>query len=259
MAISACATQRSWDSSPRFEFVPSIGPVLAAIPGVAIAFRPGSSWLPLPNLWFACWWRSSTSQFSRLKPLSAPAGGRRAHPLHPAIVIVGALAGALGGILGILLAAPTIAGARTLGGYAPEDLRPGPVRRTRDARPPAAVGRVGAEALDRGDPVRHRWDVGGDGRRAGPVHLGPPVPLARPDVREARDSTGAPRRDDAGGPGQPAGHASTGSSWTMRPIVCAARDRPGRKHRARSLSRALVEALRRAAQPRLPVGRGHQP
>jgi len=106
--------------SALFEFVPSIGPVLAAIPGVAIALVLGSSWLPLPNLWFALLVALvyiTVQQVENLYLLPRVVGSRIR--LHPAIVIVGALAGsALGGILGILLAAPTIAGARTLGGYA---------------------------------------------------------------------------------------------------------------------------------------------
>ena len=35
------------------EFIPAIGPVVAAIPGVLIALFLGSSWLPLPDVGFA--------------------------------------------------------------------------------------------------------------------------------------------------------------------------------------------------------------
>ena len=106
--------------SAVFEFVPSIGPVLAAIPGVAIALVLGSSWIPLPNVWFAAlvaFVYVLIQQAENLYLLPRVVGARIR--LHPAVVILGALVGgALAGILGILLAAPTIAGARTLLGYA---------------------------------------------------------------------------------------------------------------------------------------------
>ena len=35
------------------EFVPAIGPVVAAVPSIMIAIFLGSSWIPIPNLWFA--------------------------------------------------------------------------------------------------------------------------------------------------------------------------------------------------------------
>ncbi len=105
--------------SALLEFVPSIGPVLAAIPGVAFALVLGSSWLPLPNIWFALLVTLVyilVQQVENLYLLPRVVGARIR--LHPAVVIIGAFSGgALGGILGILLAAPTIAGTRVLGGY----------------------------------------------------------------------------------------------------------------------------------------------
>jgi phosphoglycolate phosphatase len=101
------------------EFVPAIGPVIAAIPGILIALFLGSSWLPLPNIWFAVlvgFTYVLLQQFENLY-LVPRVVGRRVR-LHPAVVIVGALAGLqLGGVLGVLLAAPTIASARLLLGY----------------------------------------------------------------------------------------------------------------------------------------------
>ncbi len=101
------------------EFVPAIGPVIAAIPGILIALTLGSSWLPLPNIWFAAlvgFTYFALQQFENLY-LVPRVVGRRVQ-LHPAAVIVGALAGfQLGGVLGVLLAAPTIASARLLIGY----------------------------------------------------------------------------------------------------------------------------------------------
>ncbi len=103
-----------------FEFVPSIGPVIAALPGIAIALVLGSSWIPLPNVWFAglvALVYFLIQQTENLYLVPRIIGGRVR--LHPAVVILGALVGgALAGILGILLAAPTIAGARVLLGYA---------------------------------------------------------------------------------------------------------------------------------------------
>ena len=101
------------------EFVPAIGPVIAAVPGVLIAIFLGSSWLPIPNLWFALVVGLTyflLQQFENLYLVPRVVGSRVR--LHPAVVIVGVLAGLqLGGILGVLLAAPTIASARVLLGY----------------------------------------------------------------------------------------------------------------------------------------------
>ncbi|OQA45774.1 MAG: AI-2 transport protein TqsA [Chloroflexi bacterium ADurb.Bin325] len=105
--------------SGMLEFVPAIGPFLAAIPGVAIGLFIGSTWLPLPNLWFAILVMGvyiTIQQVENLYLLPRIVG-RRVR-LHPAVIIVGVLAGnELGGILGILLAAPTIAALRVLIGY----------------------------------------------------------------------------------------------------------------------------------------------
>ncbi len=137
------------------EFVPAIGPWLAGIPGVAIALALGSSWLPMSKLWFALLVASVyflIQQIENLYLLPRVVGSRVR--LHPAVVIVGALAGAqLGGVLGILLAAPVIAAGRLLLGYAFRkvfDLDPFPAgetpldraslwRETRDRRAVRAV------------------------------------------------------------------------------------------------------------------------
>lgn len=105
--------------SALMEFVPAVGPVLAAIPGVALALFLGSSWLPLPNLWFAVLVAGVyflIQQIENYYLLPHVVGSRIR--LHPAVVIIGALAGAqLGGVLGILLAAPTIAAGRVMLSY----------------------------------------------------------------------------------------------------------------------------------------------
>lgn len=106
--------------SAVLEFVPSIGPVIAAVPGVLIALVLGSTWIPLPNTWFAVlvgFVYFLIQQVENLYLLPRIIGARVR--LHPVVVIIGALAGnAVAGVLGILLAAPTIACARVLVGYA---------------------------------------------------------------------------------------------------------------------------------------------
>lgn len=102
------------------EFVPAVGPLLAAIPGVAIALFLGSTWLHLPSIWFAvlvCGVYILIQQTENLFLLPHIVG-RRVR-LHPAVIIIGVLAGnQLGGVLGILLAAPTIASLRAVLAYA---------------------------------------------------------------------------------------------------------------------------------------------
>jgi predicted PurR-regulated permease PerM/phosphoglycolate phosphatase-like HAD superfamily hydrolase len=106
--------------SGLLEFVPAIGPVIAAIPGIAFALFLGSNWLPIGNLWFAIivalvYILVQQTENYYLLPRFV---GRRVR-LHPAVVIVGVLAGSrLFGVLGILLAAPTIAGLRVVAMYA---------------------------------------------------------------------------------------------------------------------------------------------
>jgi HAD superfamily hydrolase (TIGR01549 family) len=101
------------------EFVPGVGPVVAGITGSLIALILGSTWLPLPNLWFAIvvalvYFLLGQIENMYIQPRVV---GRRI-ALHPIVVILGALAGAqLAGILGILLAAPLIASVRVLFGY----------------------------------------------------------------------------------------------------------------------------------------------
>lgn len=105
--------------SAFLEFIPAIGPVLAAIPAILIALILGPTWVPLPNIWFAVvigLIYFALQQFENLYLLPRVVGSRVR--LHPAVVIVGALAGAqLAGILGILLAAPTIAAGKLILGY----------------------------------------------------------------------------------------------------------------------------------------------
>ncbi|NPV09406.1 MAG: AI-2E family transporter [Anaerolineae bacterium] len=101
------------------EVVPNVGPVIAATPAVLLALLQGSSWLPLPPLWFALlvagiYVLIQQVENNYLVPRIIGGSVR----LHPLVVLVGAIAGArMAGILGIFLAAPVLASARVLIGY----------------------------------------------------------------------------------------------------------------------------------------------
>jgi phosphoglycolate phosphatase-like HAD superfamily hydrolase len=101
------------------EFVPGVGHVIAGVVAVTIALFLGSTWLPLMHLWFAVVIAATYVVLAQLENLYMRPRiiGRRV-ALHPVVIIVGAVAGArIGGVLGIVLAAPTIASARLLLGY----------------------------------------------------------------------------------------------------------------------------------------------
>ncbi len=101
------------------EFVPSIGPVIAAVPAVLIAFFEGSSWLPLSNFWFAVLVLGLYLLIQQIEGnvlLPRVMGGSL--NLHPLVILVAVIAGgSLAGVLGMLLAAPTVATLRVLGDY----------------------------------------------------------------------------------------------------------------------------------------------
>ncbi|MDX1522287.1 MAG: AI-2E family transporter [Anaerolineae bacterium] len=101
------------------ELIPNWGYSISGTVGVIFAYFQGSTYIPLPNWAFALlvfgfyflMWQVDTNY---LVPRII---GNRLH-LPPAVIIVGIIAGAsVGGALGLLLAAPTIASIRVLGGY----------------------------------------------------------------------------------------------------------------------------------------------
>lgn len=99
------------------EFLPTIGPILAAIPAILIAlFQSNASWVGgmMSPFWFAVLLAGIYGlvfQFENYFLVPRIMGHHLR--LHPLVVILGALAGAsVAGILGILLAAPTLATAR---------------------------------------------------------------------------------------------------------------------------------------------------
>jgi predicted PurR-regulated permease PerM len=99
------------------EFLPTIGPVLAAVPAVLIAlFQSHTSWVGnlMSPFWFAILMAGIYGLVFQLENyyLVPRIMGKRLS-LHPLVVIVGALAGAsIAGVLGILLAAPILATVR---------------------------------------------------------------------------------------------------------------------------------------------------
>lgn len=104
------------------EFLPTIGPVLAAVPAILIAlFQSHNSWVGnlMSPFWFAILLTGIYGLIFQLENyyMVPRIMGRRLQ-LHPLVVIMGALAGAsIAGVLGILLAAPTLATARLFISY----------------------------------------------------------------------------------------------------------------------------------------------
>ncbi len=101
------------------EFFPSIGHGIWLAAAVMLALFAGSTWLPLPNWAFALLiigLHIFYQQFD-LNYLIPRIVGKRVH-LPPLVVILGIVTGALvAGVLGVVLAAPSIATARVLGRY----------------------------------------------------------------------------------------------------------------------------------------------
>ena len=99
------------------EFIPSLGHGIWLVSAVLLTLFQGSTWLPIPNLVMALIVVGLHIFYQQvdLNYLIPRIIGRRVH-LHPLVVILGIVAGAvLAGVLGIVLAAPTIASARVLG------------------------------------------------------------------------------------------------------------------------------------------------
>lgn len=102
------------------EIIPNIGPVLASIPAIALALFQGSTRFDMSHVWFAvivALTHILIQQTENHYFVPRIIGG--SVNLHPAVTIVGVLVGAnLVGIVGIFLAAPTIATVRVLARYA---------------------------------------------------------------------------------------------------------------------------------------------
>ncbi|MBN1536784.1 MAG: AI-2E family transporter [Anaerolineales bacterium] len=101
------------------EFLPSVGHGIWLVVASILSLSLGSTWLPLPNWIFmliVIALHLVYEQFD-LNYLIPRIIGRSVH-LPPLVVILGIVGGAvLAGVLGIFLAAPTIASARVIGRY----------------------------------------------------------------------------------------------------------------------------------------------
>lgn len=123
------------------EFLPSIGHGIWLTIASILAFFFGSTWLPLPNWIFILLVIGLHTLFTQfdLNYLIPRIIGKRVH-LPPLVVILGIVAGAaMAGVLGIPLAAPTIASARVLGRYIYANLldrNPFPVAVVQPIHPP---------------------------------------------------------------------------------------------------------------------------
>jgi predicted PurR-regulated permease PerM len=101
------------------EFLPSIGHAIWLFVASILAFFIGSTWLPIPNWMFMLLIIGLHLIFEQfdLNYLIPRIIGRRVQ-LQPIVVILGIAIGAvLAGMIGILIAAPTIASARVIGRY----------------------------------------------------------------------------------------------------------------------------------------------
>ena len=101
------------------EIIPNIGPTIAAIPAILIAYFQGSTHLPLSNGWFALLVIGLYVVIQQVENnFLVPRIIGRSLNLHPLVVIIGAIAGArFAGILGMFLASPILASMRVLGSY----------------------------------------------------------------------------------------------------------------------------------------------
>jgi len=101
------------------EFLPSIGHVIWLVTAVIVTLIAGSTWIAIPNWFFALIivvLHLIYQQFD-LNYLIPRIIGRKVH-LPPLVIILGIVAGAVfAGVLGVLLAAPTIASSRVIGRY----------------------------------------------------------------------------------------------------------------------------------------------
>jgi len=141
------------------ELVPNIGPYIAAVPAVLLALIRGSMFIPLRNFWFAVLVAGLYLLLQLIENnFFVPRILGRNLNVHPLAVMIGILAGGqLAGILGILLAAPTLATFKVLGTYILNRLydrdpfpSPGkPVEETPPEPKPTMVKQVGAAALER--------------------------------------------------------------------------------------------------------------
>jgi predicted PurR-regulated permease PerM len=101
------------------EVIPNLGPILAMIPAIVLAFIQGPTYLPVSNLVFALIVLLAYFLIQQLENnvLVPRIMGASLH-LHPVVVLAGVFAGAsFAGVLGAFLAAPVLASLKLLGQY----------------------------------------------------------------------------------------------------------------------------------------------
>jgi predicted PurR-regulated permease PerM len=175
------------------ELVPNIGPYIAAIPAVLVALIQGSSFIPLGNFWFAVLVAGLYFLLQLIENnLFVPRILGRTLNVHPLVVMIGIIAGGqLAGILGVLLAAPTLATFRVIGRYV--------LRRLYDRDP---FVEPSAEHLEEeeGEKRRLKPTIGGPHtvvRKVGEAaleHLQKKVKEATKQYAESSDSSGTSRQ-----------------------------------------------------------------
>jgi predicted PurR-regulated permease PerM len=101
------------------EVIPNIGPTLAAVPAILLALFQDNTFLGMSNFWYAVLVTGMYILIQQLENnLIVPRILGRSLNLHPVLVLVGVVVGgSLGGVLGILLAAPTLATLKVIGRY----------------------------------------------------------------------------------------------------------------------------------------------
>ena len=102
-----------------FELIPKAGHTISGAIGMLFAFFQGPSYHNMPNAWFALLVGALYTAIFMIDTnyILPRILGRRVH-LHPLMVIVGIIAGtALGGVLGMFMATPTLGTLRVLGRY----------------------------------------------------------------------------------------------------------------------------------------------
>jgi predicted PurR-regulated permease PerM len=102
------------------EFVPSVGPVIAAIPAVLLALFQGSATFPaMDPLWFAALVAAVYVVIQQVENnVLVPRIMGGSLNLHPALVLIALVVGGLtGGVLGLLLASPILATGRIAARY----------------------------------------------------------------------------------------------------------------------------------------------
>ena len=101
------------------EFLPTVGPAISGIISTAVVLFSGSTWLPINNLAFAILIAILYSIIAQIESVYLiPRLVGRPVRLHPAVTFAGIInATIVFGVLGVLLATPVIASARTLLSY----------------------------------------------------------------------------------------------------------------------------------------------